>query len=273
MFKFKFKCIGLIFAQLIVLLVIAQVSPPTNLSAQNTFPSMTQFAGVPSGTCTNGTLALDQADGALYVCNGGVWVPVGGGIGGTVGSPFLPYASGPDALSDSELQYLVGSACFGGLPYFPTEACISTSDNEDGANIISTYGGRGPVSINSDTNEWTFFGPNDIEAGENWPSPQTPYCQYGSRGVMCQDPSNNTSFSWDSTVAELIVGFNGAEGGSLILNDATSGSSTLSVSGSTLVITGGSAEIPAIESTTGQRFVCVGTDGSLTSSAAPCVGT
>jgi hypothetical protein len=63
---------------LLPILAIAQVAAPTNLSAQvNTFSSMTQFAGVPSGSCTNGTFALDQATGGVYVCNGGVWVPSG----------------------------------------------------------------------------------------------------------------------------------------------------------------------------------------------------
>ena len=258
------------FAELLlaVALVVFLGSVPP-VQANNIFPSMTTFAGVPSGSCTDGTFAMDQANSVLYVCNGGVWVTVGG-LGGTISSPFVPYASGADTLADSSFYYATTTGCFA---YPASQNCLQSS-------------------IDPTTSDTVEIGPGEISVGTTYAGMGGVGCVFSESGsTACNGTGgalilnavagtwtlfDTTMFSPEFTVnaagAETL-GTNGDSGGSLQLFDATSGSSTLSVSGGTLVITGGSAEIPAIESVTGQRFVCVDNAGNLVSSVTACVGT
>jgi hypothetical protein len=138
----------------------------------------------------------------------------GGGIGGTVSSPFLPYASGADALSDSEFSYDTANAmafCFAEYDsndppcIWAEDMAVDSSDSSIG---LSTNG----VSV------------NDINDGvESW---------YGGGVASVGNGSITLSY-----VGAITAGVNGGFGGSLTLNDATSGSPTLTANADFFALT------------------------------------
>jgi uncharacterized protein YaiE (UPF0345 family) len=208
--------------------------------------TMLLYSGAPTGTCNARQLAMNQATGQLYSCNGTAWQVLtgGGGTGNATGLTFdgttLPLGT-PAPTSGQVLTYN-GTAVVGSTPSTGgttlTGCTTPTSGNLDCTNSMAvTNTGTGTMTLSG-------TGPGILQlAGGTLPAPPS-----GSMGALVANAAGQLYWSPGNGVAFAPIGTSTPSGGPVAagaFGSCTSGSLNLPISCSTsaLAVPAGSAII------------------------------